>query len=76
VRVQANPAALSAYGLTLEDLRVAVVAATFNQAKGSFGGPRPSSGRNREGTVHGVLLTRGDGSSSYAWRVSGVAGRE
>lgn len=26
--------------------------------------------RNRDGTVHGVLLTRGDGSSSYAWRAS------
>jgi len=43
VRVQANPAALSAYGLTLEDLRVAVAAANVNQAKGSFDGPRQSS---------------------------------
>lgn len=31
--------------------------------------------RNRDGTVHGVLLIRGDGSSSYAWRVSAAAGR-
>ena len=31
--------------------------------------------RNRDGTVHGVLLTRQDGSSSYAWRVSAVVGR-
>src|SRR5882672_5825961 len=43
VRVQANPAALSAYGLTLEDLRVAVASANVNQAKGSFDGPRQSS---------------------------------
>ena len=43
VRVQANPAALSAYGLTLEDLRAAVAAANVNQAKGSFDGPRQSS---------------------------------
>src|SRR5438876_542312 len=43
VRVQANPASLSAYGLTLEDLRAAVVAANVNQAKGSFDGPRQSS---------------------------------
>jgi multidrug efflux pump len=43
VRVQANPAALSAYGLTLEDLRLAVAAANVNQAKGSFDGPRQSS---------------------------------
>jgi len=38
-----NPAALSAYGLTLEDLRVAVASANVNQAKGSFDGPRQSS---------------------------------
>jgi multidrug efflux pump len=38
VRVQANPTALSAYGLTLEDLRTAVAQANVNQAKGSFDG--------------------------------------
>src|SRR5437660_794036 len=38
VRIRANPTALAAYGLTLEDLRVAVAAATGNQAKGSFDG--------------------------------------
>jgi multidrug efflux pump len=43
VRVQANPGALSAYNLTLEDLRNTVVAANVNQAKGSFDGPRQSS---------------------------------
>ncbi|MBX3302975.1 MAG: multidrug efflux RND transporter permease subunit [Nitrospira sp.] len=43
VRIQANPRALSAYGLTLEDLRVAVAAANVNQAKGAFDGPRRSS---------------------------------
>ena len=43
VRVQANPAALAAYGLTLEDLRTAVATANVNQAKGSFDGPRQSS---------------------------------
>ena len=32
--------ALAAYGLTLEDLRIAVAAANVNQAKGSFDGPR------------------------------------
>jgi multidrug efflux pump len=40
VRVQANPAALAAYGLTLEDLRTAIATANVNQAKGSFDGPR------------------------------------
>src|SRR5690349_7048875 len=43
VRVQANPAALAAYGLTLEDLRVAVASANVNQAKGNFDGPRQAS---------------------------------
>jgi multidrug efflux pump len=43
VRIQANPTALAAYGLTLEDLRLAVAAANVNQAKGSFDGPRQSS---------------------------------
>ncbi|HET9539378.1 MAG TPA: efflux RND transporter permease subunit, partial [Candidatus Limnocylindria bacterium] len=43
VRVQANPAALAAYGLTLEDLRQAVANANVNQAKGSFDGPQQAS---------------------------------
>ncbi len=42
VRIQANPTALAAYGLTLEDLRTAIVAANVNQAKGGFDGPRQS----------------------------------
>ena len=42
VRIHANPAALAAYGLTLEDLRSALAAANVNQAKGSFDGPRQS----------------------------------
>jgi multidrug efflux pump len=39
VRVQANPTALSAYGLSLEDLRSAIGNANVNGAKGSFDGP-------------------------------------
>ncbi len=42
VRVQVNPTALAAYGLTLEDVRTVIVAANVNQAKGSFDGPRQS----------------------------------
>jgi multidrug efflux pump len=38
VRVRANPAALAAYGLSLEDLRAAIAAANVNQAKGNFDG--------------------------------------
>jgi multidrug efflux pump len=43
VRIQANPASLAAYGLTLEDVRVAVASANVNQAKGAFDGPRRAS---------------------------------
>jgi multidrug efflux pump len=42
VRIQANPTALSSYGLTLEDIRTAVSQANVNQAKGSFDGSRQS----------------------------------
>jgi len=40
VRVQANPMALAAYGLSLEDIRAALAAANVNQAKGNLDGPR------------------------------------
>ncbi|MFI5378555.1 MAG: multidrug efflux RND transporter permease subunit [Tepidisphaerales bacterium] len=40
VRVQANPLALSALGLNMEDLRTTIAQANVNQAKGSFDGPR------------------------------------
>lgn len=42
IRVQANPTALSALGLNLEDLRTALSLANVNQAKGSFDGIRQS----------------------------------
>src|SRR5579885_1503790 len=42
VRVQANPTALASYGLSLEDLRVALANASVNQAKGSFDGAHQS----------------------------------
>src|SRR5271170_4300357 len=38
VRIQANPAQLSSYGMNLEDLRSAILAANVNQAKGNFDG--------------------------------------
>jgi multidrug efflux pump len=38
VRIQANPTVLASYGLNLEDLRSAIVAANVNQAKGNFDG--------------------------------------
>jgi multidrug efflux pump len=39
VRVRANPLALAAKGLSLEDLRSAIASANVNTAKGSFDGP-------------------------------------
>ncbi len=39
VRIQANPAALSSYGLNLEDLRTALTLTSVNSAKGNFDGP-------------------------------------
>ena len=40
VRIQANPTALSSYGINLEDLRSALTSASVNAAKGNFDGPR------------------------------------
>ncbi|MGB7727143.1 MAG: efflux RND transporter permease subunit [Candidatus Acidiferrum sp.] len=40
VRIQANPSALSSYGINLEDLRTAVTQASVNAAKGNFDGDR------------------------------------
>jgi len=40
VRIQANPEALSSYGINLEDLRTALTQASVNAAKGNFDGPR------------------------------------
>ena len=39
VRIRANPTLMASYGINLEDLRNAIVAANVNQAKGSFDGP-------------------------------------
>lgn len=43
VRIQANPAALSAYGLSLEDVRTAIGNANVNQPKGMFDGATRSA---------------------------------
>ena len=39
VRIQANPTALSSYGLNMEDLRTALTQTSVNTAKGNFDGP-------------------------------------
>ncbi len=43
VRIQANPERLAAMGMSLEDVRSAIVVANVNQAKGSFDGPSRAS---------------------------------
>jgi multidrug efflux pump len=40
VRIRVNPAALSSYGVNLEDVRTALSQASVNAAKGNFDGPR------------------------------------
>ncbi len=39
VRVEANPTALSSYGISLEQVRTAIAAANVDEAKGNFDGP-------------------------------------
>ncbi|MDZ4097289.1 MAG: efflux RND transporter permease subunit, partial [Methylophilaceae bacterium] len=43
VRIQANHKALAAYGVSLEDIRIAIAAANVNQPKGMFNGPMRSA---------------------------------
>jgi multidrug efflux pump len=40
VRIQANPAQLASYGLSLEDVRSALAQANVDEAKGNFDGPQ------------------------------------
>ncbi len=42
VRIRVNPTSLAGRGLSLEDVRTALIAANVNQAKGSFDGPNQS----------------------------------
>ncbi len=43
IRIQVNPKAIAAYGLSLDDVRTAIANANTNQAKGSFDGPTRAS---------------------------------
>ena len=56
VRIQANPAALSSYGLNLEDLRTALTVQSVNAAKGNFDGPHQDYQINS----NDQLVTSGD----------------
>ena len=54
IRVQANPKALAAYNLSLEDLRLAISNANSNQAKGGFDGPNQASSLNSNDQLQSV----------------------
>ena len=54
IRVQANPKALAAYNLSLEDLRLAITNANSNQAKGGFDGPNQASSLNSNDQLQSV----------------------
>jgi multidrug efflux pump len=56
VRIQANPDALSSYGLTMENVRSIVANSNVNSAKGVFDGPRLSYTIN----TNDQLLTAAD----------------
>ncbi len=56
VRIQANPTALSSYGINLEDLRTALTNASVNAAKGNFDGPR----QDYQIDANDQLVTSGD----------------
>ncbi len=56
VRIQANPTALSSYGINLDDLRTSLQQASVNQAKGNFDGQRQAYEIN----ANDQLLTSAD----------------
>src|SRR5487761_193046 len=56
VRIQANPAALSSYGINMEDLRTALTQASVNAAKGNFDGPK----KDYQIDANDQLVTSGD----------------
>jgi multidrug efflux pump len=56
VRIQVNPAQLQGYGIDLEAVRTALVAASVNQAKGNFDGPR----QDWQIDANDQLITSGD----------------
>jgi multidrug efflux pump len=56
VRIQANPTALSSYGINMEDLRTALTVASVNAAKGNFDG----QSQDYQIDANDQLVTSGD----------------
>ncbi len=69
LRVQANPAALAARGLSLDDVRAAIAATNVNQPKGSFDGPHRTTMLDANDQIRSVedyrdlILTWQDGAA-------------
>ena len=67
LRVQANPAAIAAYGLSLDDVRSVIAATNVNQPKGSFDGPHRTTMLDANDQIRSVedyrdlILTWNDG---------------
>ncbi len=78
IRIQANPKALAAYRLTLEDVRLAIMNANVNQAKGSFDGPDRASMIDANDQLklateyERLILTYRNGAPVYLSDVAGV----
>ena len=59
VRIQANPRALAAYGLNIDDLRTTVANANVNTPKGNFDGPSRAYTINANDQLHSADDYRG-----------------
>src|SRR5690349_23155192 len=59
VRIQANPRALAAYGLNLDDLRSTIANANVNTPKGNFDGPSRAYTINANDQLHNADDYRG-----------------
>ena len=80
VRIQANPTALGAYGLNIEDIRTAINNANVNQAKGSFDGPARAYTIDANDQLKSaeeykaiIVAYRGSGGNAAPIRLSDVA---
>src|SRR5471030_3296405 len=78
VRVQANPRALAAYGLNLDDLRTTISNANVNTPKGNFDGPTRAYTINANdqlqsaGAYRGLIIAYQNGSPVHLDRKSVV----
>lgn len=78
VRVQCNPNILAKYGLTLEDVRVAVDGANSHQPKGSFDGPHQAYVINANDQIltskscQDVIVSYQNNTPIYLWQIAKI----